>query len=112
MHDIRAIRENPAAFDAALARRGLEGWSVEVLRVDAARRQAIKAAEDGSAQLNGLSKQAGAVKAAGTADRSPFWNHASTEVAISSSYQVTCHSSTTGGRALVRWVQEQSPETG
>ena len=22
MHDIRAIRENPAAFDAALARRG------------------------------------------------------------------------------------------
>ena len=65
MHDIRAIRENPAAFDAALARRGLEGWSVEVLRVDAARRQAIKAAEDGAAQLNGLSKQAGAAKAAG-----------------------------------------------
>ena len=65
MHDIRAIRENPAAFDAALARRGLEGVSEAVLRLDTARRQAIKAAEDGSAQLNGLSKQAGAAKAAG-----------------------------------------------
>ncbi len=65
MHDIRTIRENPAAFDAGLARRGLQGLSVDVLRVDAARRHAIKAAEDGAAQLNGLSKQAGAAKAAG-----------------------------------------------
>ena len=24
MHDIRAIRENPAAFDAALSRRGID----------------------------------------------------------------------------------------
>ena len=65
MHDIRAIRENPAAFDAALARRGLEGASAQVLAVDTDRRQAIKAAEDGLADLNNLSKQAGAAKAAG-----------------------------------------------
>ena len=65
MHDIRFIRENHAAFDAALSRRGLEGRSAEILRVDTARRLAIKAAEDSQAQLNGLSKQAGAAKAAG-----------------------------------------------
>jgi seryl-tRNA synthetase len=65
MHDIRFIRENPAAFDSALLRRGLSVLSEEILRVDTARRMAIKAAEDGQAELNGLSKQAGAAKAAG-----------------------------------------------
>jgi len=65
MHDIRFIRENPAAFDKGLSRRGLAGMSGEILRVDTARRLAIKASEDGQAQLNGLSKQAGAAKAAG-----------------------------------------------
>jgi seryl-tRNA synthetase len=65
MHDIRFIRENPAAFDAALSLRKLAPMSEEILRVDTARRLAIKAAEDGQAQLNGLSKQAGAAKAAG-----------------------------------------------
>jgi seryl-tRNA synthetase len=65
MHDIRFIRENPSAFDAALSRRGLAAMSAGILRVDTARRLAIKMAEDGQAQLNGLSKQAGAAKAAG-----------------------------------------------
>jgi seryl-tRNA synthetase len=65
MHDIRLIRQSPDAFDASLARRGLAPVSAEVLRVDTARRLAIKAAEDGQAQLNGLSKQAGAAKASG-----------------------------------------------
>ena len=41
MHDIRAIRENPAAFDAAMARRGLSGVSSEVLEIDTARRAKI-----------------------------------------------------------------------
>ena len=42
MHDIRAIRENPAAFDAALSRRGLAGLSSRVLAIDeGARRIAI-----------------------------------------------------------------------
>ena len=70
MHDIRLIRQAPDAFDAALARRGLAPMSPEVLRVDTARRLAIKAAEDGQAELNGLSKQAGAAKASG--DTSAF----------------------------------------
>ena len=33
MHDIRAIRENPEIFDAALARRGLAPMSSEILRI-------------------------------------------------------------------------------
>ena len=41
MHDIRAIRENPAAFDAALSRRGLSGLSSEILAVDADRVRAV-----------------------------------------------------------------------
>jgi hypothetical protein len=43
MHDIRAIRENPAAFDAALARRGLPAASPEILALDADRRARIAA---------------------------------------------------------------------
>jgi seryl-tRNA synthetase len=65
MHDIRLIRENQDAFDASLARRGAEAMSAKVLAIDTSRRLAIKASEDGQAQLNGLTKQAGAAKAAG-----------------------------------------------
>ena len=49
MHDIRAIRENPAAFDAALARRGLAPMSSEILALDEARRAKILAAETAQA---------------------------------------------------------------
>ena len=34
MHDIRFIRENPAAFDAGLARRGAAPLSAEILALD------------------------------------------------------------------------------
>ena len=46
MHDIRAIRENPAAFEAALSRRSLSGLSAEVLALDEDRRAKILAAID------------------------------------------------------------------
>ncbi len=65
MHDIRAIRENPAAFDAALSRRGLEPVSSEVLRIDEARRAAILAAETAQADQNKAAKEIGKVKASG-----------------------------------------------
>lgn len=65
MHDIRAIRENPAAFDAALARRGLSSMASEVLAVDEARRARILAAETAQAAQNAASKQVGAAKAKG-----------------------------------------------
>lgn len=65
MHDIRAIRENPAVFDAALAKRGLSGLSSQVLELDEARRTRIHAAETAQADQNAASKQVGAAKASG-----------------------------------------------
>ena len=65
MHDIRQIRENPAAFDAALARRGLSPLSPEILRLDEARRAGILAAETAQAAQNAASKEVGAAKAKG-----------------------------------------------
>jgi seryl-tRNA synthetase len=67
MHDIRAIRENPDAFDAGLKRRGLPGMSADVLAVDGARRSNILAAETAQAAQNAASKDAGIAKAAGNA---------------------------------------------
>ncbi|WP_179378994.1 serine--tRNA ligase [Jannaschia marina] len=65
MHDIRQIRETPEAFDAALARRGLEPLSSSLLALDEARRRAITGAETALAERNAASKQVGAAKAGG-----------------------------------------------
>ena len=65
MHDIRAIRENPAALDAALKRRGEQPMSSEVLKLDEARRGKIAAAENAQAEQNKASKEVGAAKAKG-----------------------------------------------
>ena len=65
MHDIRAIRENPAAFDAALARRGNTPVSSDILALDLARRACIQATEAAQAEQNRASKLVGAAKAKG-----------------------------------------------
>jgi seryl-tRNA synthetase len=65
MHDIRAIRENPAAFDAALARRGNAPVSSDILSLDTDRRACIQAAEAAQAEQNKASKLVGAAKAKG-----------------------------------------------
>ncbi|MDO6480923.1 serine--tRNA ligase [Shimia thalassica] len=65
MHDIRAIRENPAAFDAALARRGAEPMSSSILELDAERRAKIQAAEAAQADQKKAAKEVGAAKASG-----------------------------------------------
>ena len=65
MHDIRAIRENPEAFDAALARRGLAPLSSTLLALDEGRRARILAAETAQAEQNRASKEVGAAKARG-----------------------------------------------
>ena len=65
MHDIRAIRENPAAFDAALALRNLPAASPGILSLDAERRARISAAETAQAEQNKASKEAGAAKGRG-----------------------------------------------
>jgi seryl-tRNA synthetase len=65
MHDIRVIRENPAAFDAALARRGVSDASSGLLKIDGDRRAAILAAETAQAEQNKASKEVGAAKGRG-----------------------------------------------
>ncbi len=70
MHDIRAIRDNPAAFDAAMARRGLPPQSPAILALDESRRARILAAETAQAAQNAASKEVGAAKAKG--DKAEF----------------------------------------
>ncbi len=68
MHDIRAIRENPAAFDAALAKRGLSPLSPKILALDEARRARITASETAQADANAAAKQVGQAKHKGDLD--------------------------------------------
>jgi len=64
MHDIRWIRDNAAAFDAALKRRGLDVQSSSLIALDEKRRGAIVAAEHSQARRNAASKEVGAAKKA------------------------------------------------
>ena len=64
MHDIKSIRDNPQAFDAALKRRGLGALSGRLLAVDEARRAAIHAFEQAQARRNAASKEIGDAKKA------------------------------------------------
>src|ERR1700675_779106 len=59
MHDIKSIRDNPAAFDAALKRRGLAPLSASLLAIDERRRAAIMASEQAQARRNAASKEIG-----------------------------------------------------
>ncbi|WP_299131735.1 serine--tRNA ligase [uncultured Amaricoccus sp.] len=65
MHDIRFVRENPAAFDLGLTRRGLAPLSAEILAIDETRRARIAAAEAALAERNAASREVGAAKARG-----------------------------------------------
>ena len=60
MHDIKFIRENPAAFDAGLARRGLEPQSAAILALDAERRQIATRMQEAQNRRNEASKLIGA----------------------------------------------------
>ena len=62
MHDIKWIRENPAAFDRGLERRGLPAESTKLLALDEKRRGAILKAEQAQARRNAASKEIGAAK--------------------------------------------------
>jgi seryl-tRNA synthetase len=69
MHDIRLIRENPEAFDAALARKGLEPQAASLASLDEARRALTTRQQEVQARRNDLSKQVGQAKAARDEDR-------------------------------------------
>ena len=62
MHDIKWIRDNPAAFDRALARRGLPPQASQLVGIDERRRAAIGKAEAAQARRNAASKEIGAAK--------------------------------------------------
>jgi seryl-tRNA synthetase len=62
MHDIKWIRDHPAAFDRALARRGLPPEAAKLIEIDERRRAAIGKAEAAQARRNAASKDIGAAK--------------------------------------------------
>ena len=64
MHDIKFIRDNPEAFDAALRRRGLEPLGQKLIAIDEKRRTAILASEQAQARRNAASKEIGEAKKA------------------------------------------------
>ena len=59
MHDIRWIRDNPEAFDRALARRGLEPQAQRLIALDEQRRAKILSLETAQARRNAASKEIG-----------------------------------------------------
>jgi seryl-tRNA synthetase len=59
MHDIRAIRENPEAFDEGLRRRGLSPRAEGLVALDEKRRAAILALQSAQERRNAVSKQIG-----------------------------------------------------
>ena len=65
MHDIRTIRDDAAAFDRALARRGLPPRAAELLALDAERRGAQQRLNDLQAKRNELSGQVGRARSKG-----------------------------------------------
>jgi seryl-tRNA synthetase len=62
MHDIKWIRDNPDAFDRALARRGLPAEAERLIEIDERRRAAIQKAEAALARRNTASREIGAAK--------------------------------------------------
>ncbi|MDK8186194.1 MULTISPECIES: serine--tRNA ligase [Sphingomonas] len=64
MHDIRLIRDDPAAFDAALAKRGAAPQADTLIAIDERRRAIIAEAQEAQTRRNDLSKQIGQAKAA------------------------------------------------
>src|ERR1700728_236881 len=67
MHDIRAIRENPEAFDEGLRRRGFlpsdERLAESLIALDEKRRAAILALQSAQERRNAVSKQIGVAMA-------------------------------------------------
>ncbi len=63
MLDIRWIRENAEAFDAALAKRGAEPLSQSLIALDEKRRSVVQSVQDMQSRRNAASKEIGAAMA-------------------------------------------------
>ena len=62
MHDIKAIRDNPEAYDAAWAKRGLAPQSSAILAIDQRLRAAQTAGQEAQSKRNDASKLIGQAK--------------------------------------------------
>lgn len=69
MHDIRLIRDDPQAFDAALAKRGVEPVAETLIALDAKRRAVTTRMQDAQGRRNEASKAIGQAMAQGDKDR-------------------------------------------
>lgn len=67
MHDIRLIRTDPAAFDAALARRGADPAAAAILAIDEERRAVQTKMQEGQTRRNEASKAIGIAMGKGDA---------------------------------------------
>lgn len=67
MHDLKSIRENPAGFDAALARRGAPAIAAQIVALDERRRALLTQVQEGQARRNEASKAIGAAMGKGDA---------------------------------------------
>ena len=65
MHDIKAIRDNPEAFDHGLARRGLKPLAAQLIALDAAKRDHVQKLQEAQSRRNALSKDVGDAMKAG-----------------------------------------------
>ena len=65
MHDIKAIRENPDAFDRGLKRRGLAPLAAGLIDIDAGKRDHLQKLQDAQGRRNALSKDIGEAMKAG-----------------------------------------------
>lgn len=65
MHDIKAIRENPEAFDKAMSRRKLDAQSPSILSLDEELRGVQTKLQEIQAERNEKSKEIGAIKKSG-----------------------------------------------
>ncbi len=65
MFDPKWIRENPEAFDAGLAKRGLEPHAAQVIALDDARRGIVTRLQEAQTRRNAASKEIGKAKGSG-----------------------------------------------
>ncbi|MBL8704213.1 MAG: serine--tRNA ligase [Rhodospirillales bacterium] len=65
MHDLKAVRDDPASFDRALTRRGLAPQAQAILDLDRKHRELIQRLQDLQTRRNDVSKQVGQRKSKG-----------------------------------------------
>ncbi|MGB3795793.1 MAG: serine--tRNA ligase [Alteraurantiacibacter sp.] len=68
MHDLRQIRDNPTAFDEALAKRGVEPVSAQLLKLDEERRELTTRLQEMQGRRNEASKAIGQAMGQGDKD--------------------------------------------